>query len=90
MGVAIRLASKTTGCYFPATHLVSESLLNLGLSKHGSFHRASRRDIVCRAVKGLVAKYGLDLVIANAENAAGGSGLTPSIYRELIRAGAKT
>ena len=45
------------------------------------------RDIVCRTVKGLVAKHNLDLVIANAENAAGGSGLTPSIYRELIRAG---
>ena len=26
----------------------------------------------------------LDLVVANAENAAGGSGLTPAIYRELI------
>ena len=45
------------------------------------------RDIVCRAMKGLVTKYDLDLVIANAENAAGGSGLTPAIYRELIRAG---
>jgi 2',3'-cyclic-nucleotide 2'-phosphodiesterase len=45
------------------------------------------RDIVCRAVQGLVAKYKLDVVIANAENAAGGSGLTPAIYRELIRAG---
>lgn len=29
----------------------------------------------------------LDLVIANAENAADGSGLTPSIYRKLIEAG---
>jgi metallophosphoesterase (TIGR00282 family) len=29
----------------------------------------------------------LELVIANAENAAGGSGLTPAIYRELVRAG---
>jgi 2',3'-cyclic-nucleotide 2'-phosphodiesterase len=45
------------------------------------------RDIVCRAVKSLVTRYNLDLVIANAENAAGGSGLTPAIYRELIRAG---
>ena len=45
------------------------------------------RDIVCRAVKGLVAKYNLDLIIANAENAAGGSGLTPAIYRDLVRAG---
>ena len=45
------------------------------------------RDIVCRAVAGLVGRYQLDLVIANAENAAGGSGLTPAIYRELTRAG---
>ena len=45
------------------------------------------RDIVVAAVKGLKAKLNLDLVIANAENAAGGSGLTPAIYRELIRAG---
>ena len=45
------------------------------------------RQIVCQAVQGLVAEKKLDLVIANAENAAGGSGLTPAIYRELIRAG---
>jgi metallophosphoesterase (TIGR00282 family) len=45
------------------------------------------RDIVCQSIPGLVAKYGLDLVVANAENAAGGSGLTPAIYRELVRAG---
>jgi metallophosphoesterase (TIGR00282 family) len=45
------------------------------------------RDIVCRAVAGLVAERKLDLVVANAENAAGGSGLTPAIYRELTRAG---
>src|SRR4051812_36979140 len=45
------------------------------------------RDIVCRAVKSLKTARNLDLVVANAENAAGGSGLTPAIYRELIRAG---
>lgn len=45
------------------------------------------RDIVAAAVPGLKAKREIDLVIANAENAAGGSGLTPAIYRELIRAG---
>lgn len=45
------------------------------------------RDIVCATVKGLKQERHLDLVVANAENAAGGSGLTPSIYRELIRAG---
>ena len=45
------------------------------------------RDIVCRAVGPLVEWHRLDLVIANAENAAGGSGLTPSIFRDLTRAG---
>src|SRR5689334_17114729 len=45
------------------------------------------RDIVCNTVKKLVEAKELDLVVANAENAAGGSGLTPAIYRELIRAG---
>ncbi|MGD9631974.1 MAG: TIGR00282 family metallophosphoesterase [Pirellulales bacterium] len=45
------------------------------------------RVIVEQAVAGLVREEQLDLVIANAENAAGGSGLNPSIYRELVRAG---
>jgi metallophosphoesterase (TIGR00282 family) len=45
------------------------------------------RDIVCRSIPALVEKHRLDLIVANAENAAGGSGLTPAIYRELIRAG---
>jgi 2',3'-cyclic-nucleotide 2'-phosphodiesterase len=45
------------------------------------------RQIVERSVAGLVREEALDLVVANAENAAGGSGLTPSIYRELVRAG---
>jgi len=45
------------------------------------------RDIVVRAVPHLVAERQLDLVVANAENAAGGSGLTPDIYKELIAAG---
>jgi metallophosphoesterase (TIGR00282 family) len=45
------------------------------------------REIVQQSVAGLVREQRLDLVVANAENAAGGSGLTPAIYRELIRAG---
>ncbi len=45
------------------------------------------RDIVVEAVRGLKSRLALDLVIANAENVAGGSGLTPVIYRELIEAG---
>jgi hypothetical protein len=45
------------------------------------------RDIVVRAVAGLKVEHGLDLVVANAENAAGGSGLTPANYRQLTDAG---
>ncbi|QDU55232.1 TIGR00282 family metallophosphoesterase [Aeoliella mucimassa] len=45
------------------------------------------REIVCRVVQPLREAESLDLVIANAENAAGGSGLTPAIYRELTAAG---
>ncbi|MCC6491713.1 MAG: TIGR00282 family metallophosphoesterase [Pirellulales bacterium] len=45
------------------------------------------RDVVRRSVPWLIAEKKLDLVIANAENAAGGSGLTPQIYRELVAAG---
>ena len=42
------------------------------------------RQIVVRALPGLRIEQGLDLVAANAENAAGGSGLTPAIFDELI------
>lgn len=45
------------------------------------------REIVTRGVAGLIQRHQLDLVIANAENAAGGSGLTPQIYRKLVKAG---
>jgi 2',3'-cyclic-nucleotide 2'-phosphodiesterase len=43
--------------------------------------------IVTGCMAGLRRREGLDLVIANAENAADGSGLSPSIYRKLIAAG---
>ncbi|MBN2475014.1 MAG: YmdB family metallophosphoesterase [Pirellulales bacterium] len=45
------------------------------------------RQIVAQGLRGLRAEQELDLVAANAENAAGGSGLTPAIYEELISAG---
>jgi metallophosphoesterase (TIGR00282 family) len=45
------------------------------------------RHVCVQALRGLRAAEGLDLVVANAENAAGGSGLTPEIYHELITAG---
>ena len=45
------------------------------------------RQIVVRALPALVKSEQLDLVVANAENSAGGSGLTPANYQELIAAG---
>ncbi|HEX4131631.1 MAG TPA: TIGR00282 family metallophosphoesterase [Pirellulales bacterium] len=45
------------------------------------------RKVVVRALPGLIERERLDFVIANGENAAAGSGITPEIYRELIGAG---
>ncbi|MDD4894233.1 MAG: TIGR00282 family metallophosphoesterase [Candidatus Omnitrophica bacterium] len=43
------------------------------------------------AIKGLLPElqkeYGLDFIVANAENAAGGSGITPAVARELFESG---
>jgi metallophosphoesterase (TIGR00282 family) len=44
-------------------------------------------DIIKRALPAFIAREGLDLVIANAENAVNGSGLTASVYRRLREAG---
>ncbi len=45
------------------------------------------RRIISDRLKALVGELDIDCVIANAENAAGGSGLTPQIYDKLLRAG---
>jgi metallophosphoesterase (TIGR00282 family) len=45
------------------------------------------RQIVVRSLHGLVHERAIDLVVANAENCAGGSGLTPANYNELVAAG---
>ncbi|MHC4073732.1 MAG: YmdB family metallophosphoesterase, partial [Planctomycetota bacterium] len=45
------------------------------------------RRIISDKLKSLVRELDIDCVIANAENAAGGSGLTPQIYDKLLRAG---
>jgi len=45
------------------------------------------RQIILQALRGLRIEEELDLVVANAENAAGGSGITSAIYKELIAAG---
>ena len=45
------------------------------------------RQVVNELLPGLRQEYGLDLVVANAENAAGGLGLTSATARELLDAG---
>src|SRR5207245_7644805 len=45
------------------------------------------RKTVARQVPRLVGERGVDCVIANAENAAGGFGVTPDVARELFAAG---
>lgn len=45
------------------------------------------RQIVRDSLARLIQEHALDLVVANAENAAGGSGLTVENYRELTQAG---
>jgi 2',3'-cyclic-nucleotide 2'-phosphodiesterase len=47
----------------------------------------SGRTLVYERLPGLVRDWRLDLAVANAENAAGGFGITETIYRELIDAG---
>jgi len=45
------------------------------------------RRIIADKLKSLVRELDIDCVIANAENAAGGSGLTPQIYEKLLKYG---
>ena len=45
------------------------------------------RQICHSGVAGLRREQAIDLIVANAENAAGGSGLTPPIFQELVAAG---
>ncbi len=45
------------------------------------------REVIGRVMRSLRAREHLDFVVANAENAAAGSGITPAIYHDLIAAG---
>ncbi len=46
------------------------------------------RTIVLERLPGLIGDWKLDLVVINGENAAGGFGITETIYNELVEAGA--
>jgi len=45
------------------------------------------RKILQQALPGLRIRESLDLIVVNAENAAGGSGITPAIFKEILRTG---
>ena len=45
------------------------------------------RDILAERLPGYIASEKIDFVIANGENAAQGSGITPALFKELIHAG---
>ena len=46
------------------------------------------RHVIIERLPGLIRDWKLDLVVVNAENAAGGFGITEAIYREFLDAGA--
>ena len=48
---------------------------------------APGRKIVSQVLPRLIPRWGLGLVVCNAENAAGGSGLTVKCHEELVEAG---
>jgi calcineurin-like phosphoesterase len=45
------------------------------------------RQMVARHLKALTAEHGTEMILANAENAAGGFGITPSVGEELLSLG---
>ncbi len=61
--------------------------LNVNILLIGDIVGKPGKKIVQQALPGLRVRESIDLVIANAENVAGGSGLTPKIYGELMAAG---
>ena len=53
----------------------------------GDIFASGGRSIVAENLKSLIADYKIDLAIANAENSAGGFGITPLIAEELLSLG---
>ena len=45
------------------------------------------RAVLAEQLPGLIAQRRIDLVVCNAENAAGGSGITPQLFQTVLRAG---
>jgi metallophosphoesterase (TIGR00282 family) len=64
-----------------------KTIMKLNIFCIGDIVGRPGRHIVSDKLKPLVKELAIDCVIANAENAAGGSGLTPQIYNKLLRYG---
>jgi len=45
------------------------------------------RDVLAEQLPKLIAERQIDFVVCNAENAAGGSGLTPQLFQAVLRSG---
>jgi metallophosphoesterase (TIGR00282 family) len=72
----------------PATcALKRDDFMKLNVLCVGDIVGRPGRRVLAEKLKQLVAEREIDCVIANAENAAGGSGLTPQIYTKLLRYG---
>jgi len=70
-----------------AIHRTLRVIMKLNILCIGDIVGRPGRRVVSNKLKTLIRKMDIDCVIANAENAAGGSGLTPQIYEKLLRAG---
>ncbi|MGI6643692.1 MAG: TIGR00282 family metallophosphoesterase [Bacillota bacterium] len=53
----------------------------------GDVFASPGREFLAKHLPSLIEKYDADLVVANAENAAGGTGLTPEVAQELYSSG---
>ncbi len=62
--------------------------MNINILCIGDIVGRPGRRILSEKLKDIVRQKDIDCVIVNAENAAGGSGLTPQIYEKLLRYGA--
>jgi metallophosphoesterase (TIGR00282 family) len=80
-----KINSFSSGFFFGGAVRLDRTIVRLILI--GDIVGKPGRQILAKALPGLRKEHRLDFVVANAENAAGGSGLTPAIYQELRRAG---
>jgi len=68
-------------------HTTAGAILKIKVLCIGDIVGRPGRHILSQRLDAIAKERNIDCVIANAENAAGGSGLTPQIYEKLIRYG---